>query len=554
MKKFGRIKKNKQLTLCTLTLYNYCTHMLSRNYLPRMAGQVAFLSLAGSLYSQSISKPNVLFIAVDDLKPVIGCYGDDMVHTPNIDRLAGQGAIFMNTYCQQAVSGPTRASLMTGMRPDYTQVWDLKTRMRDINPDILTIPQYFAAHDYTTSGIGKIFDFRCIDEVFDEPSWTIPFYSDIDEKYYPEEFGEPVLYYYQDSAVKARASVLLSEAAELGLKGHAAVEYAWKELRFSTENMDVPDNAYKDGAAILQAMDLITALASKDEPFFFAFGFEKPHLPFIAPSKYWNMYNRDSMPVAPFQEHAKNSPEFAYHNSGELRAYSDIPPIIEFNDLRNGIRLPVEKQRELIHGYYAATSYVDAQLGKLLNLMDSLNLTENTIIILWGDHGWHLGDHDLWCKHTNFEQAAHVPLIISAPGLDPIQINQPTEFIDIFPTLCELAGLDIPEHLHGESLAPLMSGGRENEKDYSISQYPRGKDMMGYSLRTADHRLVWWLKNGYRSNHQFSEDLIVAKELYDYIKDPLETVNLAGKRKYSKTKVEMEELMIEYLKSQENKY
>jgi iduronate 2-sulfatase len=279
-------------------------------------------------------------------------------------------------------------------------------------------------------------------------------------------------------------------------------------------------------------------------------GFARPHLPFVAPKKYWDLYRRDDMPVAQFQQHAANSPLVAYHNSGELRAYTDIPPLASFTDLKaNRLGLPVDKQKELIHGYYAAVSYADAQVGRLLDTLDKLGIAGNTTIVLWGDHGWHLGDHDLWCKHSNFEQAVRAPLLISAPGHQPGQTSAVSEFVDIFPTLCELSGLAAPRHLDGRSLVPLMRDPRASIKDYAVSQYPRG-DKMGYSIRTPQYRLTWWLKNGYRSTQALSPDLIVARELYDYTQDPLETVNVAADKKYQPVTADLEQKMAAFLQSQ----
>jgi len=499
-------------------------------------------------------KMNVLFIAVDDLKPVLGCYGDRIIKTPNIDKLAAKGTVFMQNYCQQAVCGPTRASLMTGKRPDYTRVWDLQTRMRDINPDILTIPQYFGQQGYTTLGIGKIYDPRCVgtgnfqDNSLDKESWTVPYYSTPKNYYYNGQ--QPLLYYYQSNEAK---EVLAKINTMPEMKGKADFEkaaYGVTLYKPSVECLDLPDNAYNDGAQTDRTLELLTDLSKKDQPFFFAVGFARPHLPFVAPKKYWDLYKREDMPLAKFQEHAKNSPELAYTSSGELLAYTDIPPLASFTDVKvNHIGVDKEKQKELIHGYYAAVSYVDAQVGRILAKLEELGMRENTIIVLWGDHGWHLGDHDLWCKHTNFEQAARAPMIVSMPNIKASKTSSPTEFVDIFPTLCDLAGLKTPQNLDGKSLVPLMKKPDSMVKDYAISQYPH-EGKMGYSIRTKQYRLTWWMQNGFRSNKKFSNDLIVAKELYDYKKDPLETVNVVNEKKYKATTAELEKMMLAYFASQ----
>ncbi|MEI6139152.1 MAG: sulfatase [Mariniphaga sp.] len=524
------------------------------------------LPLLGSYSAIAQNRPNVLFIAVDDLKPILGCYGDKLVKTPNIDRLAKRGTVFMQNYCQQAVSGPTRASLMTGMRPDYTRIWDLKTKMRDVNPGILSLPQYFISQGYSTQGIGKIYDPRCVDDALDQPSWSVPYYKRSD-KYISKSTGKPEGQ-YQLPETKALFVKYTKEGEAKGLKGKELTDYVGSFVKPSVECADVPDNAYNDGSNALYAKEILGQLSKEGKPFFFAVGFSKPHLPFVAPKKYWDLYKRDQMPLAPFQQKAKNGPEIGYHTAAELLAYSDIPPIASFSDQKVGMDLPVDKQKELIHGYYAATSYMDAQVGILLNALDSLGLSKNTIIVLWGDHGWHLGDHNLWCKHTNFEQATHAPLLISAPGIQPSKTKSPSEFIDIFPTLCDLTGVKIPVHLDGKSLVPMMKDSKVSVKEFSVSQYPRPAnklenarlgwsdgEFMGYSIRTAKYRYTIWLKDTFRSYKPYSKDLVVASELYDYEKDPNETKNVVDDKIYASVTKDMNDKMLQFLSGQvkENK-
>jgi arylsulfatase A-like enzyme len=520
--------------------------------------------LAVSVFAQQNKKPNILFIAIDDLKPILGCYGNTLVKTPNIDRLANMGTVFMSNYVQQAVCGPTRASVMTGKRPDYTKVWDLKTKMRDVHPDILSLPQYFASQGYSTQGIGKVYDPRCVDKDIDRPSWSTPFYR-TDIKYYAEGYGEPALERYQKKETKEAIEKAINEALAAGKTKSEAKEYAGTKMKPTTECVDVPNNAYNDGANMLQAKDILSKLSKRNEPFFFAVGIAKPHLPFVAPKKYWDLYKREDMPLAKFQEQSKNAVDIAYHNAGEIRGYSDIPPLTDFTDQKPyGITLPKDKQQELIHGYYAAVSYADANVGVLLDALDSLGLTKNTIIVLWGDHGWHLGDHNLWCKHTNFEEATHAPLIIAAPGFKPSSTKSQTEHIDIFPTLCDLVNLKIPEKLDGTSLVPLMNNSTAVVKEYSVSQYPRSNataegeklskadaNAMGYSIRTAQYRYTVWLRNGFRSTQPFNKELLVGTELYDYEKDPLETVNVVNDKKYQVVAIALKVKMLAFLKSQE---
>ena len=515
-----------------------------------------------TVVAQQKTKPNILFIAIDDLKPILGCYGNTMVKTPNIDKLAKMGTVFMSNYVQQAVCGPTRASLMTGKRPDYTKVWDLKTRMRDINPDILSLPQHLITQGYTTQGIGKVYDQRCVDKELDKPSWSVPYYK-TNNKYFGS-FGEPAEGRYQLPETKALAEKYIKEALENGKTKAEANDYVQTKIKPSVESADVPDYAYTDGANTLQAKDMLIQLSKSGQPFFFAVGLAKPHVPFVAPKKYWDLYKREDMPLAKFQEQNKNPVAVAYHNAGELRGYTDIPPLTSFTDQKPyGITLPVDKQKELIHGYYAAISYADAQVGKLLSTLDLLGLTKNTIIVLWGDHGWHLGDHNLWCKHTNFEQATNAPLIIAAPGIAPSKTSALTEHIDIFPTLCDLAGVKIPAILDGKSLLPVMKNPAAVVKDFAVSQYPRSgataenerlgyadPNAMGYSIRTKRYRYTIWMSNGYRSNKPFDKNLVIGTELYDYQSDPLETTNVVNDKKYTAISKEMNEKMLDFFKSQ----
>ena len=540
--------------------------MKTSKYFFKIASIVITLLFLAPVSAQEKKKPNILFIAVDDLKPVLGCYGNTLIKTPNIDRLAKMGTVFMSNYCQQAVCGPTRASIMTGKRPDYTQVWDLKTKMRDINPDILSLPQYLISQGYSTQGIGKIYDNRCVDKKMDEPSWSVPFYNyfKTEEKYYAKETGMPILGAYQAQETKELAIKFKKEGQDKGLKDKELDDFVSKSIKPSVECVGVPDNAYNDGANALRALEILEKLKSDTKPFFFAVGFSKPHLPFVAPKKYWDLYKREDMPVAPFQEKSKNGVEAAYHNAGEIRAYTDIPPLLSFTDQKDfGLTLPIDKQQELIHGYYAAVSYTDAQVGKLLDKLDALGLTENTIIILWGDHGWHLGDHNLWCKHTNFEQATRTPMIIAAPGIAPSSTNAPTEFVDIFPTLCDLAGVSIPEILDGKSLMPIMNKSAKSIKEYSISQYPRSGNnteterqgyasskVMGYSLRDKRYRYTIWMNNNFRSTQKFNSDFIIGTELYDYDKDPNETNNVADDKEYKSVAKDLKSKMLAFLASQ----
>lgn len=524
--------------------------------------------VSSSVFAQKkpAAKPNILFIAVDDLKPVLGCYGNKIIKTPNIDRLAKMGTVFLNNYCQQAVCGPTRASILTGLRPDVTKVRDLHTKMRDMNPNVVTLPEYFISQGYTTSGIGKIFHPSCVDNKFDPQSWTIPFMVPEEADY---SNGFPVQKHYQSPDLKAlQAKEEIARTDEKGKKKGKKEEVdedGGGARGPAFESLDLPDDAYDDGVFAKLAAKQIEMLNATNKPYFMAVGFRKPHLPFVSPKKYWDLYQREDMPMAEFQEQAANSKDFAYQNSGELSSYSGIKEFAKFDKKEgNKIGLPSDKQKELVHAYYAAVSYIDAQVGILLNTLEKLGTIDNTIIVLWGDHGWHLGDHDMWGKHTNFEQSTKAPLIIVAPGLKAGQTKAMTEFVDVYPTLCELSGGTISADLDGKSLVPVMKNNNATVKEFAMSQYPKKKDkldskkeegngkLMGYSMRTEQYRYTVWLKD-FTSDQAYNADKVYAKELYDYVKDPLEKVNVVAESKYASISADLDKKMVVYFKSKEKK-
>ena len=437
-------------------------------------------------------KPNVLFIAVDDLRPELGCYGQQDIQSPNIDRLAARGTTFLRAYCQQAVCNPSRASIMTGLRPDTTRVWDLPTHFRDTTPDAVTIAQHFKAHGYHSEGIGKIFHTGHGNRD-DKFSWSRQVNYPKKPRFSPE--GLRLLAKRKQEAQQAGKS-----KQEISLiRG-----VPW-------EAPDLPDGELTDGAVADQALKLLNEL--KDRPFFLAVGFLNPHLPFVAPKKYWDLYQRDAIQLPDNMQPPEGMPSLAGTSWGELRRYHGIPA-----------RGPLSRDQaiSMIHGYWAAVSYVDAQVGRLLNELDRLGLADNTIVVLWGDHGWKLGEHGMWCKHTNFELDAHAPLIISAPGQQAAGKQTPAlvEFVDVFPTLCELAELPLPDKLEGTSAVPLLNEPQRPWKAAAFSQYPRGK-VMGYTMKTDRYRFTQWV-----NREQPTE--VVAVELYDHQVDPAENHNLAA--------------------------
>jgi len=489
-------------------------------------------------------KYNVLFIAFDDLKPSLGCYGNKEVVTPNFDKLAKSSTVFTSAYCQQAVCGPTRASLLTGVRPDKTQVWDLQTMIRDKNPNIVTLPQYFKQNGYTTMGVGKIFDPRSVDKQSDSASWSLPY-----KKKFKLAEG------YEDLAFETYQSADIKEKQKNGAKMGGG-EDAKSEVKVSSENLDVPDDAYMDGAMTNYVVKQLAKLKENKDPFFFAVGFKKPHLPFVSPKKYWDLYDRSKLTLAAWQQKSIDGVDMAYHNSGELRSYNDIIPVNTDGKKGDLLQLPEDKQRELIHAYYACVSYVDAQLGKIMDALKQSGLDKNTIIVVWGDHGWHLGDHSLWCKHSNFEQATKVPMIFSVPELtNGANYSQPTEFVDIYPTLCDLTGINIPQYLDGKTLLPALKSNAAKIKDFSISQYPRGsgkgaREFMGYSLRNKQYRFTEWVGNHFTTAKQFNAADVKGVELYDLINDPNETKNIAKDPKMKKVVEELTEQLHQYYDQQ----
>jgi len=464
------------------------------------------------------NRPNVLFIPIDDLRPELGCYGDTTIKTPNIDRIAKEGVVFTRTYCQQAVCNPSRASLLTGMRPDAIQVWDLKTDFRDHVPNVVTLPQYFKDNGYSSVGLGKTFHNTLPDTL----SWSekphihgFPFDPDA---VYASEKGKK-------SIEEKKQHYISIGKSTIDQLGH------WYLKTFATEMADVPDDTYFDGAQTTLAIEKLQDLKDKKEPFFLSVGYYRPHLPFNAPKKYWDMYDRDAIPLAKNQYVPENSPEYAMNSCYELRYCDDFTDI----PYPKGENLSEDRQRLLKHGYFASVSYVDAQIGRLLDALEEQGLKENTIIVLWGDHGWKLGEHNSWCKQSNYEIDTRSPMIISGAGVKfkGQKSNALTEFVDVYPTLCELAGLNLPENLEGSSLVPLLDDTEIEWKDAAYSQFMRhahhfSKDpndsKMGYTIRTNRYRYVEWYNWDIERSKRGE---LVARELYDHFVDEDENINKA---------------------------
>lgn len=455
------------------------------------------LALIVAAPASAADKRNVLLICVDDLKPLLHCYGTPLVQSPNIDRLAARGVRFDAAYCNQAVCSPSRNALMTGLRPTTIGIYDLPTNFRKGVPDAVTVAQWFRQHGYRTEALGKIMHVGHGNSE-DEASWTVPHWR-------PAGGG----YVLPANVEQAKSSVAKAKAA-----GANQAQVSASSKAAPTECANVADNAYADGMIADEAIARLQAAKAKPgEPWFLGVGFLKPHLPFCAPKKYWDLYDLEKFPMPSVRTPPVGAPEFAPTTWGELRQYNDIPAVGPLDDA---------KTRHLIHGYHAAVSFMDAQLGRVLDALDASGMAKNTVIVLWGDHGWHLGDHGMWCKHTNYEHAARIPLVVVAPGVAKAGAASKSlvETVDIYPTLCELAGLPLPAKLDGKSFVAAIADPKAATKDAVFHVYPRNA-LMGRAVRTDRYRLVEWKKIG--------DDPAKAQwELYDYQADPDETKNLAN--------------------------
>ncbi|MDO8542093.1 MAG: sulfatase [Opitutaceae bacterium] len=450
-----------------------------------------------TVHAAQAARPNVLLVCVDDLKPLLGCYGDKTVKSPNIDRLAARGMVLESAYCNQAVCSPSRNALMIGMRSTSLGIYDLPTHFRVAAPDAVTVAQYFKQQGWKTEGLGKILHTGHGNHE-DPASWSVP--------HWRPSTGN----YVTPAGRDARGPAAKNATKASEAKGAAV------------ENADVPDDAYADGKIATEAIRRLRAARENPrQPFFLAVGFLKPHLPFCAPKKYWDMYNRAALKISESTTAPKGAPAYAPTTSGELRTYADIPPTGP---------IPADQQRELIHGYNAAVSYMDAQLGRVLDELDRLSFADNTIVVVWGDHGWHLGDHGQWCKHTNYEEAAHIPIVVRAPGVTKpgSRTKALVETVDLYSTLVELAGLppaSPPQKLDGRSFVATLRHPTAPTKPAVFHSYPRSRPgdgpVIGRAVRTERFRLVEWKKPGAPAN---TADI----ELYDYVADRAETENLAA--------------------------
>ena len=480
-----------------------------RNYYFLVAVLLCFFSLNLAVQAQGNETPpkkNVLFIAVDDLRPQLGVYGHPDIKSPNIDQIADNGLLFERAYCQQAVCSPSRISLLTGLRCETTKIYDLVRMKKDVLPDIVSLPHHFKNNGYESIALGKIYHHNQ-----DDPeAWSKTPVRLMEGSGYVTEEGKKLVKLNRETNPNS------------GTKGPV------------TEAADVADNVYSDGKLADKAIEELQRL--KDKPFFLAVGFRKPHLPFTAPKKYWDMYDPQKLKLAENPFFPEGVTPYTMNNYGELRNYYNMP--------RGEERVNDELARHLIHGYYACVSFIDAQIGRIVDELERLGLKDNTIIVLWGDHGWKLGEHDSWCKHTNFEIDCNAPLLISDPQMTKkrLRTRALTEFIDIYPTLCDLTGLPKPDHLEGYSFKPLMENPDLPWKTAATSVWVENKyrndleaQIIGYALKTDRYRYIEWRRT--------KTGEILARELYDHQVDPAENKNVAEKAEYGATVKEMHELM-----------
>lgn len=472
-----------------------------RDFLRAGALSAASLALGGPVRAAAGKRPNVLFLSVDDLRPVGAAYGQPQIVAPHMDRLAASGATFARAYAQYALCSPSRTSIMTGQRPDTTRIYDLDTHFRVHQPDVVTLPQRFAAHGYATQAIGKVYHLP-----LDDPqSWTVSSWA-------PKKDIE-----YRDPALRASLIAANPERGEdIVLERDPRtgtilrVEGRPRTLGPAWEIADVEDAVLPDGEIARRAVAALGELRA--EPFFLAVGFRKPHLPFVAPRRYFDLYPPERIPAVANAFPALGLPDYERHRA-ELPRYAGIP---------KDLALSEAQRRDLLRGYAAAVSFVDAQIGFVLDALERLGLAEDTIVVLWGDHGYFLGENGLWAKHNTLELATRAPLVVRAPGRarPGTRIDALVELVDLYPTLIDLAGLPVDAAgLEGRSFSPLLAAPDTPWKRAAFSQYRRNK-AMGYSMRTARYRYTEWRGQ--------DDGEVKARVLFDHALDPGENVNIAA--------------------------
>lgn len=447
-------------------------------------------------------QPNILFIAVDDLRPELGCYGEDEIISPNIDRLAEDGSVFLNAYCNASVCGASRASLLTSIYPIPNKRFiNYLARADKETPEASTLPQHLKANGYYTISNGKIFHHQ-------EDS--------------PQSWSEPA---WRPESIDG----VITDEDLVWHNPHALALHDETDARGPFyDNADVADNAYADGQITDKTIADLERLAKMDKPFFLAYGLIKPHLPFNAPKKYWDLYDRNKISVADNQYKPKNAPK-VLNTSRELTAQYSA---------HNGFPEQEQFHRLARHGYFASVSYIDAQIGKVMKKLEDLGLADNTIVVLWGDHGWLLGEHNFWGKHNTLDMAARVPLIIKYPGQKKGERSQLVEYVDIYPTLCELSNISIPEHCQGSSFADIL---QHPKAPHKTAVYPGFKNTA--AIKTNNFLYTQW----YPSKWNF-ESPTGARMMYDHRIDKAENTNIVDDKKYSEEATEMATALEEHLK------
>ncbi|OHX64490.1 sulfatase [Flammeovirga pacifica] len=407
--------------------------------------------LLNSFWVAAQEKPNVLVFLVDDLRPNLGCYGNDVIQTPNIDKLAEQGIKFNSAYAQQGICAPSRMSILTSKRVDQIGVYSIFTPLRSVQKDMVTMPQFYKSNGYKTVSIGKVYH-HTRDDI---DNWSIHIPKEPNAYVLPENLA------------------LIDSIKEVGGRKGPAYEAA-----------DVKDEAYKDGRVAVAAIKTLKEI--KNDPFMMVVGLSKPHLPFNAPKKYWDLYDRSSFKI-PLRQQPTDVSTYATTPWGELRGYYGMPKKGQLND---------ETSQTLIHGYYASVSYIDAQVGKIMDTLEALDLRKNTIVVFMSDHGWKLGEYGDWCKHTNFELDTRVPLIISREtNYNKAKSNKTSdalvENIDVFPTLADACGLTL-KNVDGKSLVPLLDKPNKKGDEAAYSLYARGDKIMGLTVTNGEWRYTEW--------------------------------------------------------------
>lgn len=477
---------------------------------------LALIALLVGADAQAVAasvRPNVLFIVVDDLRARIGCLGAE-IYTPNMDALARSGTLFERAYCQEAVCGPSRASVLSGMRPDRDEVRIGRGSgggdgIRSHFPQAVTLPELFKNHGYYTVSLGKIFHYGEVETGGDIGPRMKPDPKSWSET--PWYHGSPYQQWYNPKSWK-----MVAELRKLPKDERPRIIRG-----MPYEGCPEPDEVYADGQIASKALQALRRLHEQEQPFFLAVGFRRPHLPFNCPQKYWDLYPTETIHLPANANPPQDVPPIALHDAYELRSYAGMPATGP---------IPKDDALNLIRAYSACTSYTDAQVGRVLRELDRLGLRENTVVVLWSDHGYHLGENSIWTKMTNFEIGTQVPLIVRAPGrgVGGSRSRALVELVDIYPTLAELCGLPAPAFIEGTSMVPLLDNPDRPWKTAAFSQYRRSPDWtydpktqpLGITMRTNRYRYTEWTSpQGER----------VGTELYDQQADPGDMVNLAGR-------------------------